>query len=408
MKFLTIENISTFVVLILAPFLIISRTTADLMVVSVSLFFLYYSYKKKDFHWLKEKWFQYFIIFWIYLLTINTFFSVNPTNTFFYALSIIRWPLFALAISILFSNRRYYKLFLWSLSFTIFFVIFDVWYQYIFRYDIFGFPAYDIVRLTGPFRHNPVPGIFITRYLFLLITLFLFYRVSISNNLKLFIACSLIIIGLFSVFITGERMSFILYLSSAILVGSSLLYKHPYFKLIMLFSIFFVFSLLLIFFLIDENITNRMFYSTFDKLTNFSTSDYGILYKVALNSWLENPLVGGGLHQFKNIYPLYGPEVVDGVGKILHAHNRPLGLLAETGVLGLILYYAVIYQILKFCFNLIKDNKNISQFILLLNLVYLCFFPFMTAYSFSHNWMEAMIWCVTGFVLMLSKSEKNV
>jgi len=32
----------------------------------------------------------------------------------------------------------------------------------------------------------------------------------------------------------------------------------------------------------------------------------------------------------------------------------------------------------------------------------------MTAYSFSHNWMGAMIWCVTGFVLMLSKSEKNV
>ena len=65
------------------------------------------------------------------------------------------------------------KNFLISLFFTLGFIIFDIWWQYIFEYDLFGNARYsnNLDRLTGPFRDNPVPGIFMARYLFLLLYL---------------------------------------------------------------------------------------------------------------------------------------------------------------------------------------------------------------------------------------------
>ena len=81
------------------PFLLFFfRGLADLTVVVVSIIFLYKSFKESKWIWAKELWFKYSVIFVIYLTTINVYISIDRSDTLFYALTFIRWPIFAAAL----------------------------------------------------------------------------------------------------------------------------------------------------------------------------------------------------------------------------------------------------------------------------------------------------------------------
>ena len=157
-----------FLFLIFLPILLIFfRGIADLTVLFIGLFFLFKSYKSSNWQWVKQKWFVFSLIFWFYLLLINSPLSINSSESTLYSLAFIRWPLFAMAISMwLMNNNLSQKYFLMSLAATLLFIMLDVWWQYIFNYDFFGNPRYSLTpeRLTGPFRDNPMPGIFMARY----------------------------------------------------------------------------------------------------------------------------------------------------------------------------------------------------------------------------------------------------
>ena len=153
------------------PFLLFFfRGLADLTVVVVGLIFLYKSFKEYKWMWAKELWFKYSIIFGIYLATINVYISINPSDTLFYALTFIRWPIFAAALYIwIFNSKTAIKNFLISLGLLLVFIIIDVWIQYLVGKDIFGYPTLGL-RLTGPLRDNPIIGIFITKFIFISLT----------------------------------------------------------------------------------------------------------------------------------------------------------------------------------------------------------------------------------------------
>jgi len=145
----------------------------------------------------------------------------------------------------------------------------------------------------------------------------------------------------------------------------------------------------------------RGFVSSIEKIQNLPSSDYGVVYRTAYLAWLENPYLGGGFHQFKAIYPLYNIDIwKDTV--ILHPHNHVFSLLSETGIIGLILYYLTVFHIFKLALMPIYKTKNWPKLFLISILLYIVFFPFMTHYSFHHNWMNATNWLTVGFALALS------
>ena len=92
-------NIKKYFPYLLPLLLVFSRSLADVTIVLISLLFLYYSYKKIGWHWVKERWFCFALIFTIYCLTINSAMSIEPTETLAYSLFFIRWPIFAMALS---------------------------------------------------------------------------------------------------------------------------------------------------------------------------------------------------------------------------------------------------------------------------------------------------------------------
>tara|TARA_B100001093_G_scaffold314992_1_gene300545 strand:- start:272 stop:1504 length:1233 start_codon:yes stop_codon:yes gene_type:complete len=394
------------------PFLLFFfRGLADLTVVVLSAIFLYKSFKESKWSWAKDLWFKYSVIFVLYLVTINAYISIDPSDTLFYALTFIRWPIFAAALYFwIFNYKVAIKSFLISLGLLLAFIIVDVWIQYLIGNDIFGYPSLGL-RLTGPLRDNPVIGIFITKFIFISLTsLLVFKKINQNNNRYLFLFL-LMIIGFLSVFITGERMSLLLFFSAIplVLIGFSKDFTRVVINIALLFTILAFLALLIGEFF--PQTYERAINSTIYKLSNFKESDYGLVYQSTYQAWLQNIWVGGGLHQLKDLYSLYDINLwVDNNGaqiKIFHAHNHPLSLLAETGLVGLFLYFLIIIQIIRKIFKESYQQDNWLKFTLLITLIYICFWPLMSHFSFQHNWMNAINWLIVGLVLALSKKMEN-
>ena len=75
------------------PFLLVFfRGLADFTVLLVGLMFLFKSYKETNWTWINETWFKFSLLFVIYLSTFNTFLSINPSDSFLYALTFCVGP----------------------------------------------------------------------------------------------------------------------------------------------------------------------------------------------------------------------------------------------------------------------------------------------------------------------------
>jgi O-antigen ligase len=92
--------------------------------------------------------------------------------------------------------------------------------------------------------------------------------------------------------------------------------------------------------------------------------------------------------------------------KILHAHNYPLNLLVETGLIGLSLFYAIIFFIIKEVVS--KAKSNLFLMIFLITIIYVSFFPLHSHFKLSHNLINAIAWFSIGLIFsILNLYEKN-
>ena len=143
---------------LLPSLLLFFRGTADITVSLCGLFFLWLSYQHKDWSWAKTSWFKWVWVFWGHLLLINVLLSIDPSDSLFYAITFIRWPLFAVAIAYwMLKDKPRQQWFLMTLILTSLFIVLDTVWQYLTGVDWFSMPSFTDTRLTGPFR-NPIPG----------------------------------------------------------------------------------------------------------------------------------------------------------------------------------------------------------------------------------------------------------
>jgi len=387
--------------------LIFSRSVADIFIVLISLLFLIKCFKTNDFMWLKDNWFKAFFLFFLYLILVNSPLSINSLDSFLYSISWLRWPIFALAMPywILNTKESLHKLFI-SIIITLALFSILLFYQYFFDSSgILGYSSNNqINRLSVPFSNNVMPGRFIYFYAFILLAIYIYKKVLFNKKINQFFIYSVLLISFFTIFLTGERMSFLIFVSSAIFLIIGLSFNNK--KYVIGAFVFLIVSifLLLIFYFFDPQIYSRTVTSTIHKIYNLQNSDYGTIFKISFDKFLNNILFGSGLHQYKGGEPIIG-YAMDST-KIMHAHNLPLNLLVETGIFGLILFYYVVYQIFKTFIYHITEN-NALFFIVNALLLYLCFFPFHTHFSLSHNWINANIWFTVGIILSLNKFHER-
>ena len=390
--------------------LIFYRGVAYFTVLLIGLVFLYQSYKSNDWKWVKQQWFIFSLIFWLYLLLINTPLSINSSESVLYSLAFIRWPLFAMAISMwLLNNNISQKYFLISLTATLFFITLDVWWQYFFYYDFFGNPKYSFnpERLTGPFRDNPMPGIFLARYLFLILYLGFFLKLLKTPGRNITYIFLVLTIGASTIFITGERMAFLIFITGSVIISLGLILNFKKFKKYIALGLISIIGFVTLFSFSFPDTFYRTITSLIYKLQNFSNSDYMLVFNSAYAVWLEYPLFGAGIHQYTDSCIALGFWGTGG-GVCMHPHNISLELLSETGITGFILYYLIIISV---AFSLVKNflhKKNWLLLFLSLNLLFVSFFPLIGGMSLFNNWVGAIVWLFVGWVLVTSRNHKTL
>ena len=391
----------------LPALLIFSRSLADIVVVTLVILFLTKCFIEKDFSWLHDSWIKAFAAFLVFLVFLNSPFSLNPLDSFFYSIAWIRWPLFAIALSYwIFNNENSFNKLFYAIIFTFLIFIFDLFFQFfIHESGLLGLSENQHQgRLSVPFSDNVMPGRFIYIFTFILINLYCLRQLTLRQSLKNLFIFLVLSLSFFTIFITGERMSFLIFVSSAIFLIFGLSFNNK--KYVIGAFVFLIVSifLLLIFYFFDPQIYSRTVTSTIHKIYNLQNSDYGTIFKISFDKFLNNILFGSGLHQYKGGEPIIG-YAMDST-KIMHAHNLPLNLLVETGLAGLLLFYNIVF----FIFLDIKNKlQRANPFFLMLNLIllYICFFPLHSHFTLSHNWINANIWFTVGIILSLNKFHER-
>lgn len=402
-----IERISKFKIidysLLAIPILyVLGSPFINLCTIVFSLIFLLDSYNKKNWIWIKEKWVIFFLIFWVYNI-INSFFATENLNSLKSSFFYIRFLFFALCIYYLGFKHLSLKKVLIFWSIIISFVSLDIYVQYFFGYDFFGYKAIHVPRYSGPFGSELVAGAYLSRLVPLICPMLLIYFLNFKF-LNKFLILGLTLTLFFSVMLTGERASFIFILA--------FLFLYVIFIFRNKFSIIIKFSILVI--LITGILANvpevKKRYSDFyNIIQNFNESSYGKLYSSAFQLWKLNKFTGVG---FKNFRVNCDIEVIDSRNNnhplcSTHPHNLYLEILSETGLIGLIIYGIFLFYLFKQIFLKFKLNKNylslfqISPILCMILLVW----PILSAGSFYTTWNGSFFWLYLGLVLKFN--EKN-
>ena len=407
-----LEKIKNYFPYFLPLLLIFSRAVADTTIVIISILFLYYSFKQIGWGWVKQKWFLFAIFFSAYCLTINSALSIDSAETFAYAFFFLRWPIFSMALAYwILSDLKSLKKFLISLTLLLLFIIFDTWWQFFFDQDIFGFEKYSENRLTGPFKGNPEVGTWLAKLILLpplLLILYDKYKLQIHQNYFTYAFFIISTIVFLTIFITGERMQLLLILSSILIFVFGLISEKIFslkkISLLLILSI----SIILFFAINFPETTQRAFFSTIEKIINWRSSDYGLVWQSAYDVWMQSPLFGVGLHKYREAcvnLGIYGTSHMNAIGPgvCFHPHNISLQLLSETGIFGFIIFYLMVFYLAISSLKKYLKNSLWLPLALTFNIIFTCFLPIASSTSFFSNKYGTIIWLLIGVMLAVNK-----
>ena len=191
--------------LIVMPFLLISGPfLSDLAVVIICLLYLFNFFKKDIKNYLKNFFLIGFLIFYL-ICILSSALSEYPLVSLFKSILYIRFLIFAFAIAYIIKNNpdTLDKLFISILiCFTI--LIFDGFFQFIFKKNIFGFVMYE-ARISSFFKDELIYGSYLSKFLPLFLSLF-FLTITKNNKLNLLFS-AIFFLSILAIAISGERSS---------------------------------------------------------------------------------------------------------------------------------------------------------------------------------------------------------
>ena len=95
------------------------------------------------------------------------------------------------------------------------------------------------------------------------------------------------------------------------------------------------------------------------KIIDYSAYERSKLIQFGIRMWLDNPLIGVGLDNYRIVIKEYWP-----ISNRLYSHNNYIELLSTIGTIGMIIYYGIYFSIIKKIItginNLNFGNKNIK------------------------------------------------
>ena len=386
-------------------FMITGGFIPDVILCLSGVYFLLACFKYKLWYYFKNKIIIFFFIFVSYL-SFRGLFSVNSFHTFFTSLVYIRYFFFTLAIIYLINNfEKFNKYFLLGSCLALVIIIPDTYVQWIFGKNILGWETVSQYRLSSLFRDELIVGAFIAKIFILFLVS---YNKSEYNNRffnKFFFP--LLIIVNFIVFASGERSSFLLIIIFSILVIFTFDKEFLIVSKLRVFTVFAILFFSAIF--IDSDIKHRMIDHTFNQLKEKTipflpyTAHHEEHYRSALTMFKEKPIIGHGSGLFRFLCK-EDKYYFNSLSCSTHPHNFYIQLLAENGILGLLiplLFYLFTVKVffIEFYQKKFKKEKfNINILISSISLiVYL--WPIIPTMDFFNQWANIPLFIIFGFFL---------
>lgn len=404
-----------FYLICLIPLALISGPAIpDIIISFLSLSFLFFFLL--DINSNKEYVRYLLLVFIIYLFIFFGFINSGLlfSKSFIEASLLIRFFIFPIAFIFFIkqhSNNKINYLLFFS-TFTLFLLSVDIIFQY-FNNGVDLINSNFSGYYSGFFGEEKRSGFFSLIFVYLALIYLLLNK---DNKFIIFFSILTILITIPSIFLSGEIISiFNFFLSITLLYVLSLIYFSKKFNLILLFSIFFVFFILVnsnIFSSLTKDferslgleISNKNSFSSLIKEKIISANDgYLIIWKTVFKTQLDkkNLLFGNGPKTYENIC-LKNLSTNSSELNIFKCSNHPHNLLLQFtfsfGLLGtLFIYYFVINLVYK-SFNSKKNNKILISLIPILLII---FSPHNT-YNFFNNWTASQIWFFLSILIFFN------
>ena len=377
---------------LLGPFIyLIERDPADLWLSLISLIFLIRCIKTKDWSWVNQLWFKSALALWIFGL-ISAVSGPEPLFSFQQGFVWIRFPLYAAAAQVWLAKDRDIRIVM-LLSMLIGMLIMSV----ILIAETLIEPK---VRLSWPYG-DLVPGNYIARVSLPLLCVLMAIAVSRKSRVALFSGC----IGMLSIVVsllTGERVNFLIRACGGML--AALVWKP---KFILYFSlVLFEVVAILVLALSRPDLSNR-FGESFVKavpLTNMSEGNsYWGAWRGGIQQALIDPIKGTGPSSTRKICKTLEPSSPSWLpGKNYcgnHPHNYYIQLLAETGIIGLIIGCVMFISIIMTCYKARKENFDCPMAATAFVIPFGLYFPLQQFGSFYGQWGNLFSWFAIAFAL---------
>lgn len=413
-------NLPTLFFSLIPFFLITGPFLSDLSISLISLLFLFYCFKEKNFSYFKNKYVYFFLIFWGYLIfnsLINNFNIDSLKISFFY----FRYGVFVIAMVVLLNfNNKFIKYFFYCTFICFVVLILDGFYQYFVGKNIIGFKSPNPSRVSSFFHEDMILGSYLSRLwpIFFGLSIFIFKE----KNKFFFLFILTFILSEVLIFLSGDRTAFFYINLSAIFV---ILFSKKLLKLRLLTLISSI-TLIAIISIMNPIAKERIFEQTLnqmnlnkDKIQGGAEKEKKIyifskvhndIYISAYKIFLDNKILGVGVKNFRNICKDKKYNSKNSCST--HPHNSYIQILSETGAIGLIFLLVALFQ---FCKYLIKHimlkfrGKNyFTDFeICILSGIAIYLWPFVPTGNVFNNWLNIAMILNLPFLIWSRKLIKN-
>ena len=312
------------------------------------------------------------------------------------------------------------KLFFISCTFASIFVCFDIFYQFTFGQDIFGYKIIpEFRKLSGPFGNELIAGGYIQRFCifsFFLLPMYL----SKKQQFKIkFLIPILFLIFFIAIILSGNRMPLLLFLLSIILI---LYFQKETRKYFLSFIIIFPILFLIIF---NSNVKVKSNFKNFyNQISNIivivlsadynqkNSPQYLNEFKSFYETWKLNKYSGGGIKSFR--YYCHVRDNIDKNSKFIcnmHPHNYYLEILTETGLIGFtmisVLFIYILY--LGFYKKYFSHSKSKEDYLItpFLFLFFIEIFPIKSTGSFFTTGNASYIFLILAILVGLIRKGEN-
>jgi len=347
-------------------------------------------------------------ILFFYILSLAS--SVNYSLSLYEIISYIKMYLIFIAIANLVTDRKYIRLIITLLIFGILIQSIIVLAQQISgsslglsvlgeeKYSVLSakFGNINFIRTGGTIGYPNRLAMYLVFLLPLSASLFFFDSKKVNKVLYIFVTT----IGIITLIFTFSRVAWL-----CICIALILLFLIKFKVRGSGFSLFLI-MLILIFIIINifiKPITIRLF-----------EEDYGAararipMIKVASNIIKQHPIFGIGINNYSEVIIHYDntPEQISIYDP--HAvHNLYMFIAAETGILSLLLFLLILYEVLRCCWkNIYSQDKYLSS----VGIAFFCGFIALII-NYTVDWIQiaeyTQLWFSIGIIMAIDNMQKK-